>query len=290
MILSCISILISGRDKVDIAIYPIINEEVDLPFIVFGVGAQTKQPHIIREEGYPVHQLIFCTSGEGMLLVEGESYHIKKDEYFYLRPNVAHEYYGITDCWGTNWVTFDGENVINTMNKLNICMTTGKMIRNKQKIEMVFNKILTSLKNNVPLSGFVASSLLYELFLAFYIERRAEIDASNVQENSLIHTIIEYIDNHFQEQITLDELAQLVGITPQYLCKIFKKSLHIRPFEYLAKKRIQEAKRLLSNGNMPIKDVGRAVGYKDKSYFYVMFKRHEMISPSNFRGLSKEKR
>ena len=169
-------------------------------------------------------------------------------------------------------------------------MTTGKMLRNKQKIQMVFNKILATLKNNVPISGFVASSLLYDLFLAFYIEKRAEIDASNVQENSLINTIIEYIDNHFQEQITLDELAQLVGITPQYLCKVFKKSLHIRPFEYLAKKRVQEAKKLLSNGNMPIKDVGKAVGYKDKSYFYVMFKRYEMISPSNFRGLSKDKR
>jgi AraC-like DNA-binding protein len=273
----------------DVAIYPIINSEFGLPFVVHGVGSQTSQPHFIREEGYPVHQIIFCTSGEGKVFLEGEVYHIKKDDYFYIKPNVPHEYYGITDCWGTDWITFDGDGVVSTMEKLNLCTAIGRISKNKKRIHIAFNKIYTALKSNVPFSGFVSSGAVYDLFIELYIAKCSELEENNLQTNFQIEKVIEYMDKHYQEPITLEELAQLVEITPQHLCKIFKKTLNIRPFEYLSKKRIQEAKKLLGTSNLSIKDIGKAVGFNDKSYFYLMFKRYEMVSPSEFRGSYKRK-
>jgi YesN/AraC family two-component response regulator len=92
---------------------------------------------------------------------------------------------------------------------------------------------------------------------------------------------------HFSEDISLEILADITDITPQHLCKIFKKCLYMRPFEYIAKKRIQEAKKLLIDRSMSIKAIGEAVGYKDSSYFCAIFKKHELISPAEFRGSAK---
>ena len=51
-------------------------------------------------------------------------------------------------------------------------------------------------------------------------------------------------------------------------------------------KRIQDAKKMLSDTNMSVNDIAHSVGYNDCSYFCAIFKRYEMISPSEFRGLN----
>lgn len=60
--------------------------------------------------------------------------------------------------------------------------------------------------------------------------------------------------------------------------------MSMRPFEYVAKCRIQKAKQLLVNTNIPISEIGEKVGYHDKSYFGYVFRQHENMSPSEFRG------
>jgi YesN/AraC family two-component response regulator len=66
---------------------------------------------------------------------------------------------------------------------------------------------------------------------------------------------------------------------------VFKKYMNLRPFEYLTKKRIQEAKRLLVQTSTPIAKIGKMVGYEDKSYFGYVFKKYEKVTPSEFRGI-----
>jgi YesN/AraC family two-component response regulator len=103
---------------------------------------------------------------------------------------------------------------------------------------------------------------------------------------SLAESAKNYIDAHYNEDITIDELSEFVKVTPQHLCRIFKRHLDLRPFEYLAMKRIKEAKTLLSNTQMTVNDICHTVGYRDCSYFCAIFKRYELISPSEFRGLN----
>ena len=85
------------------------------------------------------------------------------------------------------------------------------------------------------------------------------------------------------EELGLKELSRVAGLSPQYLCRIFKDCLNLRPFEYIAGKRIQEAKRLLIEGELTVNEIAAMTGYNNCSYFCSVFKKHEMLSPAQFR-------
>lgn len=272
------------------AIYPIINEEIGLPFIVFGIGSQSNQCHIVRNEGYNLYQIIFCTNGKGILKLNQQEYEITAGTYFYLKPDEPHEYYKLTECWATSWILFDGENIHNFLSKLGFSSSKIGSFKSNGNIKNIFEDIMIILKGNDSFKGFIASNLLYRLFIELYRSSNQETGLYKTQDTAIIEPVINYINMHFSEDISLESLAKIVNITPQHLCKVFKERLYMRPFEYIAKRRIQESKKLLINGNLTIKDIGEIVGYKDNSYFCAMFKKYELISPSDFRGSAKKAR
>ena len=93
---------------------------------------------------------------------------------------------------------------------------------------------------------------------------------------------------YYRRDLTLVELSDLIDLSPQYLCRLFKECLNMRPFEDLARKRIQQAKLLLLEDQKNINEIAAMVGYNDCSYFCAVFKRHEMLSPAEFRSLHKK--
>lgn len=112
------------------------------------------------------------------------------------------------------------------------------------------------------------------------------MNKSRSERSKLLINVLEYIDGHFNTDFPMTYLAEIAGVTPQHLCRIFKDSLNVRPNEYLAKKRIQEAKRLMQNSNMPIADIAAACGYPNAGYFSTVFKKLEGITPAEYRSQS----
>ena len=70
------------------------------------------------------------------------------------------------------------------------------------------------------------------------------------------------------------------------LCRLFKDCYRMRPFEYLAKVRIGQAKIMLAQEKYTVNEIAQIVGYNDCSYFCSVFKKHEGISPAEFRALN----
>lgn len=269
----------------NVSIPSIVNEEIGLPCVVYGTGVQKKQCHIIRNEGYNLHQIIFSIKGNGILKVNGEIKNIPEGSYFYLKPNEAHEYYKNSDTWETHWIMFSGENIENLLKKLSFNESTVYYNKNNIKVMKIYNDISNTLKSCEKFSGFIASTYLYNLLVEIYISRQTENAINNSCDRDIISPIIDYINLNFTNDIELETLAKLVDVTPQYLCKVFKKKLLIRPFEYITRCRIQEAKKLLLSSNMTIKNIASSVGFRDTSYFCATFKKYETISPSQFRGI-----
>nr|WP_276510286.1 helix-turn-helix transcriptional regulator [Paenibacillus qinlingensis] len=80
-----------------------------------------------------------------------------------------------------------------------------------------------------------------------------------------------------------EELAQLVGLTPEYLSKIFKQCTGISVKEYITRIRLQRAKYLLSQTSMNVSQVSDALGYSSIFLFSKQFKQHYGLPPSNFK-------
>ncbi len=101
-----------------------------------------------------------------------------------------------------------------------------------------------------------------------------------------VERIINYLIDHYDEAISLKELADLNGISIPYTNKIFKEVTGTTPFDYLATLRINKAKELLSDGHS-VSSTAVHVGYADPAYFSRRFKQKEGISPLHYQMMNR---
>ncbi|PKM51697.1 MAG: hypothetical protein CVV02_05365 [Firmicutes bacterium HGW-Firmicutes-7] len=103
-----------------------------------------------------------------------------------------------------------------------------------------------------------------------------------------IHEVIElaatYIEEHFSEQITIIDIAEMFNLEPCYLSKSFKQLKQISPMNYLTQKRINVAKEYMAkHPSMKLKEIAEIVGYSNQYYFSRIFKSVTDQSPSVFK-------
>jgi two-component system response regulator YesN len=119
-----------------------------------------------------------------------------------------------------------------------------------------------------------------------FAEKDKEIIQNSGVESKDMHAAIvialDYIQNHFTEDIGLLELSDLVDMNPAYLSVLFKEQVGISFIKYLTKLRIERAKELLASG-MRASDAGIAVGYNDSHYFYDIFKRNTGMTATEYK-------
>lgn len=99
----------------------------------------------------------------------------------------------------------------------------------------------------------------------------------------VIREAVDYIRAHYSDDLSLEDVAGRVHLSPFYLSRLFKEELGNTFVEFLTRVRIEEAKRLLLGSTLAVQEVADAVGYQDASYFAKVFKRQEGRTPSQFR-------
>lgn len=99
-----------------------------------------------------------------------------------------------------------------------------------------------------------------------------------------IRQLCEYMDTHYTENISLNELSALSGISKYHLLRLFTRQKGITPYRYLETIRINHAKRLLEQGLMPI-EVAAQTGFSDQSHFTNFFKKLIGLTPKQYRRI-----
>lgn len=117
-----------------------------------------------------------------------------------------------------------------------------------------------------------------------FTQAAAAIDGKNSSlNNSTIKRVISYIDEHYMDALSVDNLAESVYLTPTYLCVLFKKSTGKTINHYLTEVRLEKAKELLKNDAIHLQDICFRVGYLSPSYFSRLFKKYFGQTPSEYR-------
>lgn len=99
----------------------------------------------------------------------------------------------------------------------------------------------------------------------------------------------DYMHEHYDEDLTLDQLADLAGFSPKYFAEVFKNTYGHTPMDYLSGIRMNKAKLLLLRSEPLLREVAHQVGYKDEFYFSRKFKKSFGLSPSEYRKKRKNK-
>jgi len=108
-------------------------------------------------------------------------------------------------------------------------------------------------------------------------------DLEKIKHADAIYKSIQYIQEHYTEKVTLDEVAREVYLSSAYFSKIFKEEMKISFKNYLNSLRIDKSKVLLSNSDIQLIEIAGMVGYEDQSYFSKVFKKLTGISPGKYR-------
>ncbi len=101
--------------------------------------------------------------------------------------------------------------------------------------------------------------------------------------NGLIVKAINYIDENYNKNISLDDVAKEINMSYHYFSKFFKDSMGKNFVDYLTELRIEKSKEMLKNLNISIKEVSFEIGYSDPNYFSKIFKKVTGMTPSDFR-------
>jgi AraC-like DNA-binding protein len=123
------------------------------------------------------------------------------------------------------------------------------------------------------------------LWLAGIMVRFTELvlPLEGVKHADAMQKAIKYVNAHYAEQITLEDVARVAKLSPTYFSKLFSEEMGCRFTVYLNKLRVERAKFLLSDTEAPLVDIALRVGFEDQSYFTKVFRKIAGLSPGKYR-------
>lgn len=265
-------------------VLPIITSETQLPFYVYSVGGMENQIPVRRLRGYPHYIWLHTIRGKGKLLLNGTEHTLTENSGLLLYPSSSYAYSAMEEPWETHWVAFSGHAVDSFLQHTELNQSQLFYQLNLQILDRLINEIYLSSLSNHPESGLVSSGKLY----SFLIELSRNVNQDHLrQTQSTYHRlqpVLSHIENHLADDISLDHLASILQVSPQYLCRLFKQSLQMSPVVYLIRLRLQKAKELLlEHDELSVAEIGIRVGFQAASYFCSVFKQHEGMTPLEYR-------
>jgi len=135
-------------------------------------------------------------------------------------------------------------------------------------------------KQHSALHDELVTSILTSLLLHILCENsnKLQVDVSEITNMSK-----QFIEENYNQEISLMDIATYINYSVYYIVHTFKKELGISPIQYLMHCRMEKAKELLSTTNRTVSDVALEVGYQNKNYFAMLFKRNTGITPGKYR-------
>lgn len=127
----------------------------------------------------------------------------------------------------------------------------------------------------MELRNWVVTKILY---IASIIEGQKGQHVSKI-----IKQAKEYIDEHYQQELSLQQVSKEVAVSPQYFSKLFKEEIGVSFVEYLRNKRIEVAKEMLKAKTYSVKEICYEIGYNDPNYFSRLFKKLVGVSPTEYK-------
>jgi len=117
-----------------------------------------------------------------------------------------------------------------------------------------------------------------------------DVEISSKEVDPLCVAVEQYLNDHFGENVTLEETAKQFFVSSWHLSRVFKKETSYNFKQYLLRLRLGEAQMRLSSTDDPIAEISRDCGFHDPAYFTRMFTRHIGLSPRRYRKMRLEER
>lgn len=140
------------------------------------------------------------------------------------------------------------------------------------------------LSKNAPTCPLTVCAMLFTIWANIFEHNTVLCYKNDNADLIIIKKIIGYIQNNYQNALTLNDIARSGFIGQSKCCKLFKKYISKTPNEYLTDYRLNKSLKLLKNTNMSVTDIALSVGFNGNSYFAETFKKNFGKTPTEFRA------
>ena len=269
--------------KIEKNIYPYDPVVKQFPFFLAGIGGSAYQPAVERPNGYQWHQIFYCASGNGTLGSGADALKIHPGDYFFLPKEQPHSYYPEKEKWDIRWTAFEGTACDGLLEKLGM---TGSVVIHPDRnntLEKTFDRMIKAIETDILYCDHICSGLIYDYILEFHRYMNSDTGNERSRNMTMLMPALRFMYENFKRDISVTELSEMVGVTPQHFCRVFGKTMDMRPVEFLNKIRLEEAKRLLSETNSTVAYAAEQSGFRDTCYFSTLFKRYTGTTPSAYK-------
>ena len=229
-------------------------------------------------------ELFYITGGKGQFLIQDQLYPVNVNNLVIINPNVTHtevslnaqplEYIvlGIEGIELSTSSHSNGQfNILDHFESVEISGCLRNILREME------------LKNE----GYEDVCQAYMEILIIRLMRSTALsvpsESQAVSTNRQCAAVRRYIDLHFKETLTLEQLANEGHMNKFYLSHAFKREYGVSPINYMISKRIEESKYLLSETDLSMSQIAQLLGFSSLSYFSQVFHRTQAISPKEYR-------
>lgn len=273
--------------KINQHAYPFIEQVKNLPVYLTGIGGTEYQGAVNRPEGYCWHQLLFCADGSGVLKYDDITVEISGGSFIFLPAFYPHEYIPDASKWDMRWVVFDGYACKQIFDEFSMDKPMVVKTANSNVMQKLYDKMFVALKTDKVYGNYTCAGLIYQYILEFHQLASDSTAKNKADKSDILMPALNYIEENFRKDFPITVLAEVSGVSQQYLCRIFNQTMNIRPNEYITCRRLQQAKHLLAETTLSVREICIESGFTDASYFSTVFKRCEGITPAEYRQKTK---
>lgn len=264
---------------------------------ILGVGSYDLSPKY--EGGFGTHpgwEFVYIDSGAVNYIIEGESGVLRQGEILFHRPGELHA----TKCdgkRGASMITLIFECHSHAMKYFD-----QKVIRVPKTIVPILRQMIDecrktyqrsqplAIRNDAPKGGDQLIRNLLESFLILLMREQASLPKPPAEEGKRtkdkpVPEICAYLRTHLGERVTLEDLSEQFHFGKAHLCVLFKRSMGKTIIDYHLDLKIAEAKRLLHEEAVTVREISEQLGFESPEYFSRCFLRRTGYSPRSFRNL-----
>lgn len=257
------------------------TEELSDKLFHCSIKERTTPMHLHMHEFYEIHLI---TEGSVNQIINGEKITMHKGDFYFLNPFDLHEYIPNGSVTLAK-VQFD-LSILNNEIKESVAVNNKYCICNVQgtEFEHIYQMFLEIKKEEETTEAFnsvYVSCLLTNLLIV--VLRRSNFQINKVSNEQSFNSALSFIHNHYSEDISLNQVSNIAGFTPNYFCALFKEKFNVPLKTYIRNLRLNKAISLLKSTDNRVSDIAYMCGYNSFSQFSAEFKNFTGKTPRKYK-------